>query len=210
MPGRNGCVGNQGSRARRPVYERKPFLLTQIARLDQRPEEMAESQDLTRASIPLSRYDGKRSATVQERRNRLDETSTGGGMPAQKVREAGEHDAAHNSRRQRLAERSRPESRSTRLASTLGVVEPLTGAIAVSARHPVHRDVRPGNQAKERLPRRIRRLESGHVDPNGLAAPRNSLEHFERDLGTRAKHDHPSNLYRPASARERFCEHCLR
>ena len=124
-------------------------------------------------------------------------------MPAQEVREASEHDAAHHARRQRLAERSRPESSSTRLETTFGVIEPITGTIAITARHPIDRHVGSGDQPKERLPRLIRRLKSGQLDPNRLTTPRNPLEHLERDLDTRAEHNHLKNLQ--AGTTDRRC-----
>ena len=62
----DGRVGDEGSSARRAVDEREAFLLAQVARLDQRAEEMAESEDLARASVSLLRYRGKQPAIVQK------------------------------------------------------------------------------------------------------------------------------------------------
>jgi hypothetical protein len=109
--GGDGGVGDERGRARRAVDEREPFLLPEIRRLDQRPEQMTESEDLTRAAVPLQRH-GRQRAAVQKRCDRLYEMSTDSCVAVEEVREPCEDDAADDALRQRFAERRCSERRS--------------------------------------------------------------------------------------------------
>ena len=101
---------------------------------------MTESEDLTRAAVPLQRH-GRQRAAVQQRCDRLDETSTDSRVAVEEVCEPCEDDAADDALRQRLAERRCSERRSARLAPPVLILEPLTGSIAVAARDAVDGDV---------------------------------------------------------------------
>ena len=102
---RDRCVGDESSSARRAVDQREPFLLAWIGRLDQRPKQMAERENFTRASVSLARHHRQLLASLQQRRNRLDQARADSRMAAQEVRQAGENNAPHHPLGEWLAER---------------------------------------------------------------------------------------------------------